>query len=158
VRRGLVLVLVLVALGLVGCGGGGGGGGSSSAAEFRQQADGICAKYEAKITALGTPTSLDELGDFVDQAVSIIEQGNNELQSLEPPDELADDWDRAMQIQGESLQTTRDLQDAIHNQDDAKVQELLGKLDAAQAESTQVAQRLGLENCGRSSGGGTTTG
>jgi hypothetical protein len=155
VRRGLVLLFVLAVLGLAACGGGGGGGGSS-AAEFRQQADAICAKYEDKITALGTPTSLDELGDFVDQAVSIIEQGNNELQSLEPPDELADDWDRAMQIQDENLQTTHDLQDAIHNQDDAKVQELLQKLNSAQDESTQIAQKLGLENCGRNSG--TSTG
>ena len=156
-RRGLVFVFVLAALGLAGCGGGGGGG-SSSAAEFRQQADAICAKYEAKINALGTPSSLEELGDFVDQAVSIVEQGNEELQSLEPPDELADDWDRALQIQNENLQTTRDLQDAIHNQDDLKVQELLGKLDAARAESAQVAQNLGLEKCGQNAAEETTTG
>ena len=157
-RRGLVLFLAAAVLGLAACGGGGGGGGGSSAAEFRQQADAICAKYEDKITALGSPSSLEELGDFVDQAVTIIEQGNNELQSLEPPDELADDWDRAMQIQDENLQTTQDLQDAIHNQDDAKVQELLRKLDSAQAESTQIAQKLGLENCGRNGAEGTNTG
>jgi hypothetical protein len=157
VRGGVVLLVVAAILGLAACGGGGGGGGSS-AGEFRQQADAICAKYEDKINTLGSPTSLDELADFVGQAVPIIEQGNNELKSLEPPDELADDWDRAMQIQDENLETTRDLQDAIRDQDDAKVQELLGKLNSAQDESNQIAQKLGLQNCGRTGGSGTSTG
>ena len=70
-----------------GCGGGGDGStrNTLSAAEFRQQADAICAKYQGKLDALGTPSSLDDLKDYVDKAVPIIDNGNAELQGLEPP-------------------------------------------------------------------------
>ena len=156
-RSGLILLLVVLGLAVAACGGGGGGG-NPSAAEFRRQADAVCAKYEGKINALGTPNSLDELGDFVDQVVPIVEEGNSELKKIEPPDEFSEDWDRVLAIQDENLQTTRDLQDAIHNGDAAKVQELVSKLDAAQAESTQIAGKLGLEKCGQSGAAGTTTG
>jgi hypothetical protein len=151
-RGGLATLVALLGLALAACGGGGGGGGGESLtpAEFRQQADAICAKFEGKLSDLGSPSSLDDLAEFVDKAVPIIEEGNNELQKLEPPDEFADDWNKAMAIQDKNLKVTNDLQDAIHANDDAKVQELVAKLDAGDAESTRLARNLGLENCGQS--------
>jgi hypothetical protein len=47
------------------------------------------------------------------------------------------------------LQITKDLQDAIHANDDIKVQELVAKLDATDAETTRLARNIGLENCGQ---------
>jgi hypothetical protein len=152
-RGGLALIIAVSGFALAACGGGGGGGAGESLtpAEFRQQADAICAKFEDRLNELGSPTSVDELGDFVDKAVPIIEDGNNELQALEPPDEFADDWSKAMAIQDRNLELTRDLQDAIHANDDAKVQELVSKLDATDAESNRLARNIGLENCGQNS-------
>jgi hypothetical protein len=154
VRRKLAILLGILALTLAACGGGGGsgsGGGSAlSAAEFRQQADGICAKYEQKLNDIGQPTSASELGTFVDKAVPLIEQGNNELQKLEPPNELAADWDRAMAIQDENLKKTKDLQDAVHKNDQAAVQKLFIDLGSNQAESQRLAAKIGLKNCGQS--------
>jgi hypothetical protein len=152
VRGRLAILLAVLGLAVAACGGGGGGGGGGnglSAAEFRQQADAICAEFEGKLNDLGSPSSVDELADFVDKAVPIIEEGNNRLQDLEPPDELADDWDKAMTIQNKNLQITKDLQDAIHANDDIKVQELVAKLDATDAETTRLARNIGLENCGQ---------
>lgn len=79
-----------------------------SAEEFRQQADAICKQYEDRLSELGSPSSLDDLGDFVDNAVPIIEEGNNKLAKLEAPDDLSGDWDRAMELQDENLQVARD--------------------------------------------------
>jgi L-amino acid N-acyltransferase YncA len=56
-----------------------------------------------------------------------------------------------MAIQDKNLELTHDLQDAIHANDDAKMQELVAKLDASDAESTRLARNIGLENCGQSS-------
>jgi hypothetical protein len=155
-RRGLAAFLGIFVLALAACGGGSGssgGGGTGttlSAADFRQQADAICAKYEAKLNDIGQPTSLSELGGFVDKAVPIIEQGNGELQQLQPPEELKADWDRAMTIQNENLQKTRDLQDAAHKNDQAAMQKLFTELGSNQAESQRLANNIGLKNCGSS--------
>jgi hypothetical protein len=155
VRRGLAALLGVFTLLLAACGGGSGGasstgGGTSlSAADFRKQADAICAKYEQKLNDIGQPTSASELGDFVDQAVPLIEQGNNDLQKLKPPGELQADWDKAMAIQDENLQKTRDLQDAVHKNDQAAIQNALADLGSNQAESQRLAAKIGLENCGQ---------
>ncbi len=150
-RSGIAIVAGAAALFLAACGGGGGGGGgqSLSAEEFRQQADAICKQYEDKLNELDSPSSLDDLADFVDKAVPIIEEGNNKLAELEAPDDLSGDWDRAMELQDENLQVTRDLQKAIHDNDTARVQELVSKLDATDAESTRLARKVGLASCGQ---------
>jgi transcriptional regulator of aromatic amino acid metabolism len=156
VRHGLAALLGILVLVLAACGGGSGGGSSTgggtsvSAADFRKQADAICAKYEEKLNDIGQPTSVSELGDFVDKAVPLIEQGNTELQKLQPPDELQADWDRAMAIQDENLQKTRDLQDAVHKNDQAAMQKLFTDLGSNQAESQRLATKIGLQNCGQS--------
>jgi len=131
--------------------GGGGGGQSLSADEFRQQADAICKDYEGKIKDLGSPNSLDELPAFVDKVIPIIEEGNGKLADLQPPDQLAEDWDRAMELQNENLDVAHDLQDAIHDQDTARVQEDLTKLNATDQQSNEIARKIGLEDCGQSS-------
>jgi hypothetical protein len=148
VRSGIAIAAAFF---LAACGGGGGGGGSQSlsADEFRQQADAICKQYEDKLSELGSPSSLADLGDFIDKAVPIIAEGNNKLAELEAPDDLSGDWDRAMELQDENLQVARDLQKAIHDNDTARVQELVSKLDTTDAESTRLARNVGLENCGQ---------
>jgi hypothetical protein len=150
-RSGIAILAGAAALFVAACGGGEGGGGgqSLSAEEFRQQADAICKQYEDKLNKLDSPSSLDDLADFVDKAVPIIEEGNNKLAELEAPDDLSGDWDRAMELQDENLQVTRDLQKAIHDNDTARVQELVSKLDVTDTESTRLAREVGLESCGQ---------
>jgi hypothetical protein len=135
---------------LAACGGGGAGSSESpsSPTEFRQQADAICAKYESKIEALPAPTSLDDLQGFVDEVIPLIEQGNAELGDLEPPEELADDWGRALELQEENLQKARELQGAIRDKDDARVQQLFTELGETEDESNRIARSIGLEKCG----------
>lgn len=149
-RSGLAVVAGAAALFLAACGGGGGGSAQSlTAEEFRQQADAICKQYEDKLSELGSPSSLDDLGDFIDKAVPIIEEGNDKLSELEPPDDLSGDWGRAMELQDKNLQVARDLQKAIHDNDTASVQDLVSQLDATDAESTRLARNIGLEDCGQ---------
>jgi hypothetical protein len=147
-RLGLALASLAAAAVLAACGGGGGDQ-ALSADEFRQQADAICTEYEGKIEDVGSPSSRDELPDFVDKVIPIIEEGNSKLADLNPPDELADDWDRAMELQDQNLEVAHDLQDAIHDDNTAKVQELLAKLNETDAQSNAIARKIGLEDCGQ---------
>jgi hypothetical protein len=144
-RLGLASATAVATVLLAAC-----GGGAASPAEFRQQADSICQRYEQKIDALGSPSSPADLAEFVDQAIPIIEDGNDALRGLEPPDELADDWDRVLEIQDENLQTTRELQNAIHDNESTRAQDLADQLGSTDEESTRLARKLGLDHCGQS--------
>ena len=145
-----MIAISAAALVLGGCGGGNGGGEEMTADEFRQQADAICAEFEGRLDDLGTPESLDDLQNFVSEAVPIIEEGNAQLQELNPPDELQEQWDRAMEINNEQLETVRDLRGAVEDGDQARVQELIDAGSEANAEADQLAADLGLEDCGSS--------
>jgi hypothetical protein len=133
---------------LAACGGGAGSSESLSPTQFRQRADAICARYESKVHALPKPTSLGDLQGFVDQVIPLIEQGNAELGDLEPPEELADDWRRALELQEENLQKARELQTAIRDKDAARVQQLFTELGETEDESNRIARSIGLEKCG----------
>jgi hypothetical protein len=147
-RFRLALPTAAAILALAACGGSGGGS-SPTPAEFRQQADAICKKYEQQLDALGSPTSMGDLEEFVDKAVPIIEAGNGELKDLQPPGEFSDEWARVLALQAKNLQTTKDLRDAIHASDEAKAQELMTRLGASGDESNRLARQMGLEQCGR---------
>jgi hypothetical protein len=146
-RVPVAVVTGVVAL-LVGACGGGGGGEQLTAAEFREQADAICARYEGELDELGTPSSLEDLQQFVAKAVPIIEEGNAELSELQPPAELEEPWNRAMEINREQLEVVRDLRDAVEEGDQARVQELLQQGDEASAEADELATQMGPEQCG----------
>jgi hypothetical protein len=147
-RFRLALPTAAAVLALAACGGSGGGS-SPSPAEFRQQADAICKKYEQQLDALGSPTSMGDLAEFVDKAVPIIEAGNGELKDLQPPEEFSDEWGRVLALQEKNLQTTKDLRDAIHSSDEAKAQKLMTQLGSSGDESNRLARQMGLEQCGR---------
>ena len=150
-RSRLALFAGLLTLLLAACGGGSDEDHSLTADQFRRQADSICRQYEDKIKALESPSSVNELGGYVDQVIPIIEEGNDKLADLQPPAELADDWDRAMELQDQNLGVAKDLQQAIRDQDTAKVQELIQTLDETDAKSNEIARSIGLEDCGQTS-------
>ena len=89
---------IAAAFAAAGCGGDGGGGEALSAEEFREQADAICNDFEAQLQEVEPPTSPDDIERFVDEAVPIIEDGTGELNSLQPPSEFQDEWDRVVEI------------------------------------------------------------
>ena len=146
----LLALVALTALAAAGCGGGGGGasGDRLSAAEFRQAADAICAEYDQKIQDLGEPESLEDLTAFIGRAIPIIEEGFNKLEELQPPEELEADWNRAIEVNAENLQLTKDLQAAAESGNDERVQEILAQASQNEEETDRLARELGLQRCG----------
>jgi hypothetical protein len=120
-----------------------------SAAEFRQQADAICAKYQAQLDAVESPSSVEEVPAWADKAIPIIENGNDELNDLEPPEEFEEDFDRALEINEENLEIARDIRAAAEDGDEDEVEKLLGEAGKNDEEGDRIATKLGLEDCGR---------
>jgi len=146
----LLALVASAALATAGCGGGGGGGSGDrlTAAEFRQAADAICAEYDQKIQDLGEPESLADLTDFIGRAIPIIEEGFNKLEELQPPEELEADWNRAIEVNAENLQLTKDLQAAAESGNEERVQEILAQAGQNEEETDRLARELGLQRCG----------
>jgi hypothetical protein len=131
-----------------GCGGDGGNG-ELTAEEFRQQADAICAEFEGKLDALEQPSSPDDLKRFVNEAVPIIEEGTQQLNDLEPPEEFRDEWTRVVEINSENLDTIREVQAALEDDDVEEAQRLLQETSGNEEEADRLAREIGLTKCGQ---------
>jgi hypothetical protein len=139
----LLLVLGLAA----GCGGD--NGESLSTAEFREQADALCAKSYERVDAVGPPPgSLDELVDYADEWIPLVEESHEEPRKLEPPDELAETWNHALDLNDETLELIRDLRAAAEAGDQDRAEVLVKQIQSKDAEIGRLAREVGLDVCG----------
>jgi hypothetical protein len=125
----------------------GGGDDRLSQDDFRQQANAICAKYDTKITALGSPTSPAEIPDFVRHGIPLLRQGIAELRALKPPAELQADYDRMLDETAKAIPAAQSLAAAAEKSDAAAVQEAIAAGQKANDASDQLATDLGLDKC-----------
>jgi hypothetical protein len=142
VRRAVGVALVVLVCLAPGCGGGGGG-----KEKFQKQANAICKRYDAKITALGAPSSPADIPQYIGKAIPIIQQGLVELRALEPPQELASDYNRMLDETAKAIPAARDLGDAAAKNDAAAVQKALNEGSAANKNADRLATKLGLPEC-----------
>jgi len=139
-----VAFAIAVASLVAGCGG---GSGRLSQAEFAKRADAICTKYNAKIRALGRPTSIGALPAYVDKALPLARKGDDELRALEPPkdkEQTAKEWlDQSDSVVG----SMERLRDAAKKGDRAGIQTALDEASSANQTANRLARKLGLRVC-----------
>ena len=140
----MVGVLVLLA---AGCGG---SNARLSKADFQSQANAVCAKYQKQLDALATPTTLDEVPDFVDKALEILNKEIDEIGNLNPPEELQSQFDQMLAESNKTKQAADDLSAAAKSGDQAAVQKALADGKSASDKADQIATDLGLDSCNAS--------
>jgi hypothetical protein len=138
-----VLILLVAACG-------GGGDARLSEEEFQSQANAICAKYQKQLDELGTPSSLDEIPELVDQALAILNKEVDEIDALNPPQELQSDVDKLLAATDRTRAAADDLSTAATSGDQAAVQQALDEGNAATKEADDLASSLGLDECANS--------
>lgn len=143
-RLALAVTLGLAAAIPVACGG---GDDRLSQAEFQQRANAICERYDAKISALGSPSTPEEIPAFVQKGIPLIEQGLAELRALNPPEDVEDDYNRMLDETEKAIPAARKLSEAAADNDAAAVQEALQEGQQADAASDRIATQLGLTGC-----------
>ena len=129
---------------------GGGGGDRLSQEDFQKQANAICEKYNAKLEALESPSSPEEVGGFVDQVVPLLRQGISELRALKPPAEAEDEYDRMLDETEKAVPAAQKLADAAEKNDAAALQDALAAARKADEASDEIATKLGLTGCASS--------
>jgi ribosomal protein L16 Arg81 hydroxylase len=147
-RAAFAVLLALLALLGAACGSSGSDGGDRlTKAEFQQQANSICDKYEKQLKALQSPTSLDEIPDLVDQALDILNKEIDEISDLNPPEELQSQFDELIAQSDKTKQAANDLSSAAKAKDSQAVQQALSEGNAASEKADQLAGELGLDSC-----------
>jgi DNA-binding NtrC family response regulator len=143
--RGSIASLVGVVVLLAGCGGG--GDTRLSREEFESQANAICAKYQKQLNALGTPSSVEEIPDLVEQALAILNKEVAEIAALNPPTDMQTEFDAMIEASNNTKAAANDLSQAAKDGDQAAVQKALDEGNAASKKADQVATQLGLDSC-----------
>jgi hypothetical protein len=145
VRARLIFVALVLATGAASsaCG----GDDRLSQEDFRQQANAICAKYDEKIKALGTPASSTEIPDYVGRILPLLRQALAELRALKPPADLEDDYDGMLDETAKTIPAAQSLAVAAKKGNAAGVQDALAATRAAYQASNRLATDLELDKC-----------
>jgi hypothetical protein len=154
--RAVSLLLALSALALVA-----GGCGSKSKrltkAEFVKRANAICATYEQRVQRrmAGIPPGDEkQLASSIEKVLPVIRDGNDELRSLKPPEDLQGHYDRWMRIADAEVAAASKLQDALHKGDRQAIQAAFAELQTKDVDQDRLArQELGLNGCASGSSG-----
>jgi hypothetical protein len=142
-RGALTLAASVAVLAAVGCG----GGDQLSQAEFREQGNAICTRYDKQIDELPVPSAIDQIPAYVAKAAPIVENEIDELKPLDPPDEDQETFDQMISEEEKTLAAGRALSDAAEKGDDAAVEEALNEGNIASTRADQHAKTLGLTEC-----------
>jgi hypothetical protein len=167
-RRALLLLAPIAVLCVLaaGCGGddNGGGGEQLTKAEFVTKADAICKEFDDKGDALkpdlppgvdptsasATDEQVDKFGDYLDDVVELFREELDELHDLNPPDELDDQYTKALSLLDETGNEIEEAAEAAHDADKDKLKEKLEEAGKHGDEADQIAKDIGLKECGSS--------
>ena len=145
--RAILIGLVTSTALAVGAGCGGDGDDRLSREELVSEADAICAEYEAELGTLAEPESLADFERLVQDAKPIVENGIESLQALNPPEDLEDEFDEWISRNEENVAAIEDLQEAVADRDEQRIQEIVRQIDENEQEADELAAEIGLEDC-----------
>jgi hypothetical protein len=143
--------LVVVSLAAVGCMGGGENGVSRD--DYIARADGVCGTYQVRLSRIPRPVTSDpgELGTFLERALPIAREQNDELEDLPRPSE-ADDRQQVEQLLAlldQELDFNEAAREAANEGAPPPLDSALQQGAAVSAEAGQLAEQLGFVVCAR---------
>jgi hypothetical protein len=130
-------------------GGCGGGGKALSHDEFVRQADAICADYNDRIAALGTPQGLGDLVSFAQKGNAIATEDVDRFAKLKPPKADAAAAADFVAAGRSVIDQLGKLEAAGRKSDLGAVQKIAAQGRANAERSRLIAKRLGLTECAK---------
>src|SRR4051794_20473498 len=148
----LMRTAAVALLGLALVAGCSGGDGRLSKAEYAQQADALCTKYDAELAKLPSPTTLEALARMAAQAKAVAAEGASRLRALQPPAELQKQADEWLALNDKNVDDIEAMRKAAAANDRVKVQEIARDAQRNEAKADKLARKLGLKSCASSTG------
>jgi hypothetical protein len=148
VRR--LTVLALFALLAAGCMG---GDEEVSRDDYLARADGVCGTYQVRLSRLPRPVTAEpaELGAYLDRALPIAREQNEELGKLPKPsdDETRGQVEQLLSLLDQELDFNTAAKDAALAGQRAELDSALQQAAVVSAEAGQIAEQLGFVVCAR---------
>ena len=143
----VVLIMLVPLLALSACGDDDG----PSREDYIADADALCERINERIEDVNEPrpTDLDELRELLDEAIEVTREGTEELEELEPPEEIEDDVDDFLASARDQGQLLEDARDAGSFEEGARI--LREGLPPIVEARRDAADEIGFEECGRGS-------
>ena len=141
----VLLLLVCAVFALAACGG-------DDKEEFISDADEICKNANEDLENIDEPTTDEELAPYLNEALDLAEDVQGDLEDLDPPDDVQDDWDQYLENTQEGLDIIEDARDQAEAGDTDTAQETLqsDEVEQLDEENEELANDIGLEECGES--------
>lgn len=137
---------VICAAAFAACGGGGDSGGLT-ADEYRDQGNAACQRYEEAVKKLAQPTSLQDVSAYADDAREELASLVDQLESLDPPQDLQDRHDQLVALGRQSEDALGDLAEAGDSQSKTQMTKALAAAANLDQRSDTLARDLGLNRC-----------
>jgi hypothetical protein len=149
-RQAHVFVFFAFLTGAMGLAAAGCGGGDDrlTREELVEEADATCADFDQRIEEVGEPESPEDIERYVQEIRPIVEEGTDELDALQPPEELEDDYDQWIQETRSAIDMLDELEEAAASGDEQRIQEVLQAAGEGGEEADRLAQELGFQECG----------
>lgn len=157
-----IAALSVVAL-LAGCGGGSdsaGGSDALSAAEFRTQADAICADFNRTSEGVADPTSSAEVLPYLKTILPFQQDELRKLEALKPPADLADTYTEALALLNKQraaiVAATAEIEGGASAE--TVIARVGPEIEALNTQADAKGKALGLKICGTDETESTSTG
>lgn len=146
---GRALAVSVCVLALAGCQ----FGSDSGNAEFLREADEICARQERAISLIPQPqTFLRDFAVFMQRAVPLARQQNEELRALDVPEDDAADFRRMLTLLDQQLDLWEQAGRQAFAGNDQQAQATFGQSSAPGSEAQRIAGEIGFFSCARPEG------
>jgi hypothetical protein len=142
-----ILIGLVASTALAVAAGCGGDGDRLTREELVSEADAICADYEGELEGLAEPETLADFERLVQDAKPIVENGIESLRALDPPEDLDDEFEEWISRNEENVDAIEDLQEAVADRDEQRIQEIVRQVDENEQEADELAAEIGLEDC-----------
>ena len=133
-----------VAVALAGCGDDG-----LDKEALADRANEICVKYAEQGRELGSPDLADpaQAEEYFGRASELAQQQQDELEALDPVEDLADEFDRLTAATAKATALLGDLAAAASDGDRARTTDLVQDLPPLSAEVDEAAGEIGAGSC-----------
>lgn len=123
--------------------------GSGEREQFAQRADAICLRYAQRIGGIPRPqTFLRDFAVYIRRAVPLARQQNQELRTLTPPGDSADDYRRMLGLLDDQLDLAQLAGEEAYAGREARAQAAFQQSLAPASEAARIARRIGFTTCG----------
>ena len=148
-RQPRVVVFLAFLTGAMGLAAAGCGGGDDrlTREELVEEADATCAEFDRRIEDVQEPESLEDIEGYLQEIRPIVEEGTDELDSLQPPEELEADYDQWIEETRSTVDRFDELEEAAASGDEQRIQDVFQEVGQGE-EADRLAQELGFQECG----------